>query len=172
MRGDLAEFGVPGIGLDVPTDDAGSRELAELAGLDRIDDPIDHGILVPLALGLSSPAVIGIALEEGEGPPPGLASALSKFAGKRNVAVVASANGSIGLSPRAPLTEVEGQVDSEEALIASLEDVGTLAEAASRLTGCARAPLTLLGQLFGGRKGTLLAHEAPVGVGYLVALVS
>jgi hypothetical protein len=76
--------------------------------------------------------------------------------------------------PRAPLTHLGGAKDADRRLQELLTaDVGALSSRALGIAqqggSCAAGPLTVLGRLLDEYRMTVLAHEAPVGVGYLVA---
>lgn len=185
--GSLDDLGVRGVEARRTTDVDALRALARAWGVGVVDEPADHGVVVPLLLRGWAAPVVAVCFEDrcGGGPPPqpagelggALAAAIAELAGSVDVALVASCNGAIGLTPRAPLTELPGARAAELELIAALEeDVGLVEGAAPRLAeaggSCALGPLTVLARLFSGRRGRVLAHECPVGVGYLVAEVA
>ena len=163
--GSLAAFGLElvlerGVGTH-------AAELAEAWGRDVIENELDHGAVVPLALCDLGPFVTCMSVPE---PDPPAAKAIEAVFGD-DVTVVASANGSAALSPRAPLTEVPGAAEAESAFLdACTSDAALMEAAALALPGsCAAGPVSVLSALFAGTKGEVLAHEAPVGVGYTVA---
>ena len=181
--GSLAPFGVEGIEVLDNTDAAAAKELMDVADLAPLDPPVDHGVVVPLRVGAWEAPTVAVGLAESGSPEETLAAARSVVAGiahlaeSRRVAVVASANGSAGLSARAPLTELRGAADAEEELLgAAGENWGALGSCAARLSevggSCARGPLEVLARLFAGKEGRVLAHERPVGVGYTVAVTN
>lgn len=171
--GSLAPFGVDDVEVDF------GPPPADVTRLDVLDEPVDHGVLVPLRLLGAKAPVVGIAFAEGQGAvdPDDLGRvkhAISEISG--DVAVVISANLVAGLSPRAPMTELLGAEDAEHLLLDMIQtDLGRLATGATSIAdrgrSCSLAPLLLMGELFDGHKARVLAHEAPVGVGYLVAEV-
>lgn len=164
-KGSLGAFGIDlGVDRGLGTH---ADELAAAWGREALDDELDHGSIVPLMLCDLGPFVTCLSLPE---PDPVAAKAIEAVFGD-DVTVLASANGSAGLTARAPLTEVAGAAEAEEAFLdACATDAGLLAEAASTLPGsCGAGPASLLADLFDGVAGEVLAHEAPVGVGYTVA---
>ena len=181
--GSLARLGRPDIGFD----DDDRREPGEAGAGKVLDEPADHGVVVPLMLlGPRSPVVaVTFRDETPQGTLPTRAVApdtiarvtawLQRFAAARSVALIASAHTGAGLSPRAPLPEADGGGEAEERLVASITtDVGRLRDGdvldGLRHAGaCGVGSLALLGELFAGRRMEVHAREAPVGVGYLVA---
>ena len=171
--GSLEAFGVPGVDVDL------GLLPVEVTGLEVLDEPIDHGVLVPLRLLGPGVPVIGMTFAERQGAvdPNDLIRvkrAITEI--PRRVALAISANLAAGLNPRAPLTELSGANEAEELLLEKVQtDLGWLSTGATSIAeqgrSCSFAPLRLMGELFGGRKARVLAHEAPVGVGYLVAEV-
>jgi hypothetical protein len=174
-RGDLSAFGVPRadarLHLKMDLVDA----VAERWGRPLIDEPLDHGIVVPLLLGFHETTVIAVGLEEGataEEDEVSLAGALRSLGPE--ISVVASVNTGAGITPRAPLSEIPGSIGLESGLRDAMErDGAELAAFASRLGreagSCGGGPLGVLARLFAGRRFATLAHEWPFGVGYLVA---
>jgi len=164
-KGSLTAFG-----LEVEVDHGPGRRAEELAaawGTELLDGPLDHGAVVPLALCDLGPSVTCINLPDADRLA---AKAIGAVFGDE-VTVVVSANGSAGLTPRAPLTEVEGAGEAEHRFLDALAtDAALLSHAAAALPGsCAAGPVSVLAELFAGIGGEVLAHEAPVGVGYTVA---
>ncbi len=158
LVGDLSAFGVPEVAVRAET----SGEIRDGLGLDVIDGPIDHGILVPLLLRKWDVPVVGTGIAGNVTIDLDVAA---------RVMVVASINLSAGLSARAPLTQLPGASDVEARFLRHLErDVATAS--ADELEGsCGRHVMQTFGRIFSGRATRVLAHEAPVGVGYLVAEV-
>jgi aromatic ring-opening dioxygenase LigB subunit len=183
-RGSLDGFGVTGIGVDVPTEGTLAETLAEAWDEPLVDEPVDHGIVVALRLleGIAAPLVCA-GVEEGLGPTSEVRDRAISFADSvlslaeiRAIAFVASANTSAGLSPRGPLTELPGAADVERRALDALDSDSSalteLGEDLARVAGsCGAGPLIAFGRLLGGRRSRLLAYEAPVGVGYPVAVV-
>lgn len=171
--GSLAPFGVEGIEVDF------GPLPVEVTNLDVLEGPIDHGVLVPLRLLEAQVPAVALTFAEREGvtdPNDVLAieNAIIEIPGR--VAVAISANLAAGLSPRAPMTERAGADEAEQQLLEMVQtDLGWLSTGATSIAdrgeSCSLAPLQLMGKLFDGRKARVLAHEAPVGVGYLVAEV-
>ena len=187
-RGNLEGLGVRGIGVDVEGDDAAAEALADMWVWPASTEGIDHGATVPLALGASkanrvvvaslsqSTGTSGTGVERVLSEARSLASAIRRLSETTKVVVVASANTSAGLSPRGPLTELPGAAEVEERLLEALErDVGEVEPIAEGLfhdgASCGAGPLFCLALLFPGRPASVLAHESPVGVGYIVAQV-
>lgn len=178
VTGSLASFGVTGIDISLPCEDVITKELADLLSWPVLEDEIDHGISVPLLLAEITrvPVVAGCVAEGSADTTEAgarFARALEEVADEQTV-FVASANGSAGLSPRAPLTEIETAGAIEEKLLTSLQDdVGELEQISRRLAeeagSCGAGPLAAFAHLFSGRHADVLAHECPVGVGYTVA---
>lgn len=171
--GSLAAFGVEGSDVDF------GPPPVEISNLDVLDGPIDHGILVPLRLLEARAPVVALAFADGPGAvaPNDVAAikgAIEEIPGR--VAVAISANLAAGLSPRAPMTELLGADEAEQLLLDMIQtDLGWLSTGATSFAGrgqsCSLASLLLAGDIFEGRKARVLAHEAPVGVGYPVAEV-
>jgi len=158
LAGDLSSFGVRGVGVEVPLDE----NVRDAFGLPLIEAPLDYGVCVPLLMRDWPAPVIAVGVNGGRLP------ALELDA---RTALVASVNLSAALSPRAPLTEVAGALDAETAFVSALEeDIGS-ADPGTLVGSCGGQVLHLFDEAFGGRKARVLAHEAPVGVGYLVAEV-
>ena len=180
--GSLDGFGITGIATQAREDVEATKELAEHSTLDLLHDRADHGIVVACRLLECDAPVVAVGFSETDSldstraTAAHVAQALGHLSEDRLVAVVASANGSAGLSPRAPLTELRGARQAEDRLHDAVEtDLGWLASLAPELRSsagsCAQGPLEVLGQIFSGRRGRVLAHEAPVGVGYMVAVI-
>lgn len=187
LKGSLAGFGYPGIELQGSSDKAGAARLADAWGVPLLDEPVDHGILVPMALFQSATTpVVGVSFQENGGvigtdserveeEVRAFLAAIESVSGPERVLFVASANDSAGLTARAPLTELPGASGLREELIAALlEDVGRVEGVARRLAAdsgsCGLASLLCLARLFSGRRADVLAKEQPVGVGYTVAV--
>lgn len=157
ISGDLSGFGVPGIEGKTGTDESVARHL----DLPTIDGPIDHGVLVPLLLGKWSAPIVGVGVE-------GALDLRLDVDGR--IGVIASVNLSAGLSSRAPLTKVPGAVEGEADFVAALNE--SVGEAVTRLPrSCGGDVMAAFARIFEGRPARVLAHESPVGVGYLVAEV-
>jgi hypothetical protein len=185
LRGSLAGFGAPGVAVERAADVAAAHALAERWGRPLISGDVDHGVLVPLLLhdfgGIATIAAclreftdgdeeeLHAVIEDGRA----FASGLEGLA-ERRVALVASLNTSIALSPRAPLLQ---RPEARAADQRFLDALGRGASAVERVAvdlwrhgrSCASGPLAALARLLDAR-GKVLAYEAPVGVGYVVAL--
>lgn len=183
VAGSLDDFGVRGMDREWPT---ASEELVDLArswGSDVLDDPIDHGVFVPLVLGCAHGLpVIAVALAERPGPAgggtPACAEKLAQVVenlGARAV-FIASAHTSAALSAKAPVTGLlHARATEQEALESLRGDAGSLCTTAEKLLTlagtCSASSLAAFGHRFGGRTSEVLAYGCPFGVGYLVAAV-
>jgi hypothetical protein len=174
--GDLGAFGPRGIDVSRATDAGFAAALAEAWRRPVLDEPADHGIVVPLRLLPAAAPVVAVAFEEGApaGLARDLASALETVAGDRTVAFVASANLSAGLRERAPVPSLDGAAAVDDRVLRALQlDPGALTEQGGELAragSCAAAPLAAFGTLFAGRTCEVLAYDHPFGVGYPVAV--
>ncbi|MGH2747073.1 MAG: hypothetical protein ACRDKB_03995 [Actinomycetota bacterium] len=180
VKGSLDGFGVFGISLECATDAVFRDELTAAWGVPIIDEPVDHGALVPiLILSPRVPVVVAsvgekLTAEDAARAGNDLAAALSSMSETRRVAFIASANLSSGIGPRAPFPVLPGAEPLERSAVLACEtDLAGLAELAPELgTGagsCGAGPLTAFGRVFAGTKAEVMAHEHPFGVGYLVA---
>ncbi|MFN2489897.1 MAG: hypothetical protein ABR529_09210 [Actinomycetota bacterium] len=179
--GSLDDFGVPGIHLRRRPERALSEALATAWGAPMLDHAVDHGIVVPLSMDRrSSAGVVAATLAEDAEPEStaaharSFADALRSLAPERRLLFLASANTAAALTPRAPLTERREAGEAEQRLTAGITRDAGFAEAVAlehaRLAGaCGAGPLIAFGRLCRGGRAEILAHECPVGVGYLVA---
>jgi hypothetical protein len=180
--GSLADFGMPGIRATHPTVDGIVSELSSAWGRPILEGPVDHGVLVPLLSLCPAAPVVAASLRETasvdrDGVQESVAEghafvdAVSHLSDRR-LAFVASCNTGAGLSSRAPLTEVSRAIELEGRLVGEMER-GTLSGDLAIEVGCAGscAAGTLAGfaAAFGESQIKVRAHEAPFGVGYLVA---
>lgn len=187
--GSLDGFGVPGIEACRETDASLLESLSGRWGRPLLETGWDHGIVVPLALGIGTDTrVVAITFAETTGPDAvsfegvlddaaDLAAILAPLAAEEGLGIVASVNTSAALSARAPMTErAEAQAIESELLSALESDVGAALPLLSRLQrdgrSCACGPLAVLARLFAGSPAHTLAYDAPFGVGYLVARVA
>lgn len=176
--GDLAALGPRAPAALCALDVVLTEEIARRWDRPLLDEPLDHGVVVPLLLANPTVPIVAIGLEEG-GDAAAEAASLARVLEELGAegTLVASANLSAGLTDRAPLTRLSGAEELERELVDALQrDVGSLLQTAPRLASeagsCALGPLALLGHLFGGRPAEVLAHEWPYGVGYLVATIT
>ncbi len=178
-----------GFGIDVTfavaVDEAASRAVAEACGLRLSDEALDHGVSIPLRLTAWSGPVVAVSCREVTPQDVGrarealhlakrVARGIEEIATERDVAVIASMNGAVGLSPRAPLPDSSEAHAFERAVVNLLENdpgqIGAYAlEVARNGNSCGVVPLLVFGHLFGDRRTEVIAHEAPIGIGYLVA---
>ena len=169
-RGDLDAFGPRG--LAVAAEPGPAEDLARAWSQPVLDHDADHGIVVPLRLLVPAVPVVAVAFEEGAAGEAGLAGAVASLRG--DIAFVASANLSAGLTERSPLPSLEGAADADEAVLAALRgDPAALAgqtEAIVSAGSCAAPVLAAFGNLFSERPCEVLAYEHPFGVGYTVAV--
>lgn len=140
-----------------------------------LDDPLDHGIVVPLELLAWSDPVVAVGFAEDEPDVAGAALSLADTMGSIEADVVASVNGGVGVTARGPLTELPRGRELEEELRGALGgDPALLEEVAPRLAteagSCGLGPLLVFARLFAGASMEVLAHEWPFGVGYPVAV--
>jgi len=184
-EGSLRGFGIDGFEVERDTDAELSLALARAWGRPLIDARLDFGIVVPLLLGLGGDLpVVGVSLPRTTGlkgdslsdaldAAGTLADVLATTTDGRDLAVVASAHASAGLSARAPLTEVPGATEADRDLVAALEEDPALVEGLiGRLhaigQACGVGPLATVGRLFEGWRTEGITYEAPYGVGYMV----
>lgn len=179
-EGNLDAFGPRDVSASAAGDPAFAAALAEEWGVPLLEEPADHGIVVPLRLLRVGSPVVAVAFAEGVAPgaarseAESLARALAAVADRRSVSFVASANTSAGLGERAPLPSLDGASAAEEAVLRALRespgDLGGHLDALAAAGSCATAPLAAFALLFAGRTCEVLAYEHPFGVGYPVAL--
>lgn len=183
--GDLSGFGARHMSVSARTYQ-GTSELAGGWGQPLLEDPLDHGSLLPIAIappgstfvccGIAESAAGESAVELGRS----LAQAVLSVGWAGNVTFLASAHSAASLTPRAPLTErPEGAQFDAELLRLLTSDPAGLARAdaiASELWSqggsCSQASLAALGEmarLCDVHSFEVLSHESPVGVGMLVA---
>lgn len=165
------------IGVTAEISDDLVHEVARSSGLPLLDDDLDHGLVVPLRLRDWGAPIVAMGIGENDVTPETLTHmtrAIESVAESAHVLVVASVNTSAGLLPRAPLTHLRGAEEADRRLQELLAtDVGALSSRALGIAqqggSCAAGPVTVLGRVFDEYQMSVLAHEAPVGVGYLVA---
>ena len=195
IEGSLEPFGSGLPALDAPGDREAALAVAASSGLPLLDGPIDHGVIVPLLLLLESvpelaegeaetlspvrfPPIVAMVQAEDDPDPlafgRAVAEATRQLATDRSVAFLASAHTGAGLSPRAPLTELDAAKELDQRLIETLRTdvagISAIAFSDWRAAGsCGAGPLSAFGYLFAGNAAEIAAYEAPYGVGYLVA---
>lgn len=189
-RGSLRSFGVPGPERSWNSDLGGAKGIAESWERPVASSPVDHGVLVPLLLWNPGPnlPVVGAALaepvdrsraswEEARADAEGLARAVREIASDTKTLVIASCNTSLGLTRRAPMTEVPATRATEESLLGafdrSLSELATddLFSELWTQGSCAAGPLAVMSSLWPNARVRVLTYQAPVGVGYLVAAI-
>ena len=195
IEGSLEPFGSGLPALEAPGDPEAAVAIANSAGLPLLSGPVDHGVVVPLLLLLEVvpelahgdaealspvrfPPIVAVAHAE-SGPDPlafgrAVAEATRQLATDRSVAFLASAHTGAGLSPRAPLTELEASKAFDDRLLGALRaDVGDISSIPLpdwEVAGsCGAGPFIAFGELFSGNAAEVAAYESPFGVGYLVA---
>lgn len=174
-RGGLRAFGVPRADATYDVDRQRSARVVSSWGRPVLDDPLDHGVTVPLGLLDYEGPVVAVGLAEDEEDVPGAARSLARALKPIDASVVASVNSGAGVTARGPLTALPHGAALEEELREVLEeDLGGLHELAPRLAteagACSLGPLLVLAHLFAGSSMEVLAHEWPFGVGYPVAV--
>ena len=188
-RGNLDDFGVDGIEVDVQSDAVLSTDVAEAWGRPAIEDAADHGVVGALALVTPGTPVVACTIAEITGPFAGstvenaiesgylFADALQQVAGGRRIGLMISAHSAASLTPKAPLAlRPEGKELDDLILDCLATDCGSLARVDPALWreagACGAGPLTALGVLFEGSRADVFAYDHPFGVGYLVAATS
>ncbi|OAT80775.1 AmmeMemoRadiSam system protein A [Desulfotomaculum copahuensis] len=199
LKGDLGQFGAPGVKFDLENDLHLAGEIVRAAGeagitallLDDkkagrygVDLDLDHGVMVPLYFlreaGVRLPLVsIGMSLL----PRPRLytfGTALARAVDRagRKVALIASGDLSHRLIPGAPAGyEPQGREFDRQVvdLVGRADAAGILdinADLAERAGECGlRSLIMALGALDGlSVQGEVLSYEGPFGVGYMVAV--
>ena len=174
-RGGLRAFGLPRADAAYDVDQDMSARVVERWGRPALDEPLDHGITVPLQLLGHQGPVVAAGIAENEVDMTGAAGSLARALEPLEVSVVASVNGGAGVTARGPLTELaEGAALEAELRTVLEDDVGGLHDLAPRLAAgggsCSLGPLLVLAHLFEGTAMDVRAHEWPVGVGYPVAV--
>lgn len=174
-RGDLAAFGLPRTSARATVPAAAVAAVAEAWGRPVLEEPLDHGIVVPMLLGALEVPLLGVGLAEDADPTEDAAALAEALAGSR-CDVIASVNTGAGITSTAPATALDGAIDLEadlrNALATDLSAVGPVAgRLAANGASCSLGPLLVLARLFRGGGAQVLAHEWPFGVGYLVARV-
>jgi aromatic ring-opening dioxygenase LigB subunit len=177
--GDLDAFGPRGIGVAPPGDASFARRLGEAWGRPVLDEPADHGVVVPLRLLQTRDVpVVAVTFEEGLDVAAAVdvaeafVAALSRLDGA--VAFVASANTSAGLTERAPLPSLPGAAEADRALLDALRTdprlVTRCLPALAAAGSCGTGPLAALSFVLGSSPCDVVAYEHPAGVGYAVAV--
>lgn len=171
-RGDLSAFGVPRAEARADVEQGEVRALAAAWDRPVLEEPLDHGIAVPLLVGALDVPIIAVGLAEGADPAADARSLAAALAQTEHD-VIASVNTGAGITSRAPLTALDGADALENELREVLsEDVGRVDAVARRLAGrggsCCLGPLLVAAELFAGATADVLVHEWPFGVGYLV----
>lgn len=186
--GSLNGFGVQGVTLSARSRPEVAERIADRWGGELLDEPADHGVVVPALLARWEGPVVAVALPETTGPDRSalapvrdralsLAGAIRTVAADWSAVVIASAHGAASLHPRAPLGERSEGAELERLLLNALgSDVGALTRIAPELWteagSCGAGPLTAFGELFAGGSARVAAYEVPAGVSYLVAETS
>jgi hypothetical protein len=182
-HGSLRGFGLPGK-VDLPTDRTLAGEIAADWSAPQLDEPLDHGAVVPLLLRPDVESAVVCALPgwtgQAEGDPSEalalaatLAKTLRRLAESTDLSVVISGHTSAAVTARSPLMERSEGREVDAAVREGLAtDPGRLSDIApdgwTRAGACGAGPFHLLGEL------DLLSLEvvhasAPFGVGYVVA---
>lgn len=196
VRGDLARFGAPGAGIDLPGESAMRDALetrAEAHGvatwrIQPIREPLDHGAVVPLwflaEAGWDGPTtVLSIPWPESPVAPPApfvsfgraLAEAAVSLPGR--TALVASGDMSHRCTPNAPAGHHPRAVDFDHQLTehvrrGELDRLAAIDPELRELAAEDAADTSILVSAaidFTPREPEVLSYEHPFGVGYLVA---
>lgn len=165
-EGSLSGFGLPGL--------SGRWPKGSIDGLDLLvlDEPLDHGALVPLlSLGVEG-KVVAVGLAQ-DADVPAAIEGIKSVVAERDGFILASAHTSARLSERAPLPYTFDAVRLESRLITNIEsDCDALRSGAGSLESvggtCSRTTLEAFGELFSGTEGNVLAYGFPFGIGYPV----
>jgi aromatic ring-opening dioxygenase LigB subunit len=185
--GDLSAFGVSDVAVEQTTNVALAATIASEWGQPRLDDPLDHGAVVPLAMGITRDLpVVVCTLPQVTGPNAVDVDVAIAEANRlaetllvldEDCALVCSAHGAATLSDRAPLlpnpsgTELQKRIT--EALSGDLSELLSIPTQLWREAGsCGAGPLALFARVFEGRSSELLGEQAPFGVGYIGAVVN
>lgn len=174
-HGGLRGFGVPRADATYDIDGELSAHVAARWERPTLEEPLDHGVTVPLQLLDYQGPVVAVAIAEDEYDVVGAARSLAGALEPLDASVLASVNSGVGVTARGPLTQLPNGMALEQELRGVLEeDMGGLRKLAPRLAtevgACSLGPLLVLAHLFGGTSMRVLAHEWPVGVGYPVAV--
>lgn len=180
-EGDLSAFGITGHTWAAEADPDLAGRIAEGWSGITTEGPLDHGVVVPLALLETDVPVVAVGLAEpGNRRQTGaiasgsaLADAIREATGDRSIAVVVTAHGSAALSARAPLTERPEGHRLQEAIGDALgSDLGALTEIPEQLWeeggSCSAGAFAVLAGLFAGSALEMIAQGSPFGVGYFV----
>lgn len=181
----LAGIGRPDLAVDAEVDVAAALALGAATGWPTVGEaPLPVGLAVLAALVQASAArpdvcVAPVAVATSAKPDAllGAGESLARALEDRRVAVVAAGDLSAGLTPKAPLTLVEGATAWEEEVVdvvagGRLERVARMGPGeAARVGALGWAPLVVLaGVCRAAALGLVLRHHsARRGVGYLVA---
>lgn len=177
--GDLAGFGCPEVAARTIDAVGLQAEIARVWSTAPLVSPLDHGIVVPLRLGVvpDVPAVAAVVPDGASGKA--FADGLAQVAGahEMRIAVIVSAHTAAALTDRAPLAHRAEAIEIEDAFLRELRrDAGAAALFAADLGqvggSCSAGPLTVFGSLFSGRVPEIVAYARPFGVGYLAAIVA
>ena len=165
-----AEGSLKGFSLDIE----GTFPVAQGVdlGLPALDEPLDHGALVPLLLMEVTSPVSVVGLQDSS-DVSNLARKVRTIAADEEIFVLASAHTSARLTEKAPLPYSYDAVRLESRFITEIEaDCAAARELADELrtvgNTCSRSTLRAFGELFAGVEGNVMAYGAPFGVGYPV----
>lgn len=182
--GSLSEMGLPAARVELDNDERLSRELSEAWDVPFLEEPLDHGAVVPSLLLSGLRRVTVCALSEWtdlDGGDPSqaveqgasLGAALAEIGSTRDLSVVIGGHTSAAVTPRAPLTERPQGKEVDQAVVDALgsspgrlRDIST--ETWERAGSCGAGPLRALAELAEAPL-EILHHSAPYGVGYVVA---
>lgn len=175
-KGDLDGFGHRGVAVETQSQDDVAGEITRTWRAPTLGVPFDHGVVVPLALGLMPDRFVVAVSVPDEGSGRELGRVVAQVAERRPTRIFFAASAHLGaaLTERAPIPLEEQALALEDEVLGDLpHDAGVLADRARDLatTGksCSAGPLAAFGELFRGRGARVVAYERPYGVGYLVA---
>lgn len=189
VRGDLADFGAPGVGCDLPRGDALERALAEACRSEGVAlEPIsprrlDHGAMVPLAFLADAgwrgeTLVLGLPAEPRADRMAALGRAIQLASEGKRWALVASGDCSHRLLPDAPAGFDPRAASFDRALCNAVGagDNAALFRFDEALRDLAAEDVVDTAQVAAACAGTahgreVLSYEGPFGVGYLVAVL-
>jgi hypothetical protein len=168
--GSLAGFGIEAIEVEPPTAAADVTEILQGWAGDTVEEPLDHGSVVPLRLLGVTQATAAVSVGS---DASGLARAIAEIASTQDVFVICSAHTSARLTERAPLPYSFDAVRLDARFVSDIEqDCAAAVRGAPELEtvggSCSGATLSLFGELFAGRPAVVQAYASPFGVGYPV----
>lgn len=189
--GDLARFGCPDVGIDLPNHPSVAYEIGNRAESRHVDtwnitgQRLDHGATVPLwfisRAGWTGPTVVIGLNYPGEGMHEELARGIADTLHEdfRRVAVLASGDMSHALQEGGPAGFHPRAAEFDQQVVEALKEgdyrrLGQIEPALQELAAEDVVDSTLIATAVSGwrnRNHQLLSYEGPFGVGYSVALL-